>query len=266
MAATDTPPIRRTPARSLAVAVGFLTRLPTRDVSPVDDEDLRLATAWFPLVGLLVGALAGAGRWSLDAPLGPVAASIVAVAVGAAVTGAFHEDGWADTFDGLWGGWTAERRIEIMRDSRLGTYGALALLLAVLLQVSLLVALDDARHAALALMAAHTLGREAILVQITTGRPATDQGSGARVGRPLAPAAFVAVTVVALAVSAALLLPIGWSAPLAAIAAMPVAVWTLGAIARRKIGGATGDVLGATAVATILLTLASAVAVHRLGV
>lgn len=256
---------RRGPGRTLAVAVGFLTRLPTKDVSPIDDEDLRLATAWFPLVGLVVGALSGVARWVLDAPLGSVAASVVAVAVGAMATGAFHEDGWADTFDGLWGGWTPERRIEIMRDSRVGTYGALALLLVVLLQVSLLVEIPDARDAGLALVAAHLLGRTAILWQIRLSRPATDQGSGARVAARLAPRLFWSVVVMAVVVLEGLLASVHpWAAP-AAVGGALVGTLVLGAVARHKIGGVTGDVLGATAVAALTTGLATTVALLRLG-
>lgn len=246
--------------RHLAVAFGFLTRLPVPDVSPVDDDDLRLATTWFPVVGFVVGALAGLARWSLQAPLGATAASVAAVAVGIAATGAFHEDGWADTFDGLWGGWTVERRIEIMRDSRIGVYGASALLLAVLLQVSLLAALPPWR-AGLVLVAAHALGRAAILVQIRNLPAVSDQGSGATVAAPI-PGGWLAVslgitwivTFVALGV-----------ADLWAIVAAGAATWTIGAIARRRIGGATGDVLGATVVAVMLAVQATAVALTRLG-
>ncbi len=254
--------------RHLAVAFGFLTRIPVPDVSgdgatPVTDEDLRFATTWFPLVGLVIGGLGAAARWGLDAALGATAASVVAVAVTGMATGAFHEDGWADTFDGLWGGWTPERRIEIMRDSRVGTYGALALLLAVLLQVTLLAGME-AGPAALALMAAHVLGRWTILVQIRYGQPAQDQGHGAKVADPLPTRRFVAVTVVALAVAKALLDPSHPQAVAGAVLAALLTTWLFGAIARNKIAGATGDVLGATAMAGILATLTAATAVANL--
>ncbi len=255
--------------RHLAVAFGFLTRLPVPDVSgdgatPVTDDDLRLATAWFPLVGLVLGCLAGLVRWATAGLTGPLTASVLAVAAGAMLTGAFHEDGWADTFDGLWGGWTPERRIEIMRDSRVGTYGGLALVLGTLLQVSALAGIADARTAGTVVAGAHLLGRLSILVQIRTGRPATDQGSGAKVAAPLSLPVFVVVAAASL--TAFVAIAIGAAGPIGAavaLGAMLLVVWVLGAIARHKIGGATGDVLGATAYGVLLSTmvvLAAAVA------
>lgn len=242
------------------MAVGFLTRLPVPVGGDLDDDRLARATTFFPVVGAVVGSAVGVSRWSLEAALGGLGASVVAVAVGIAMTGAFHEDGWADTFDGLWGGWTPERRIEIMRDSRLGTYGAAALLLALLLQVSLAASLPPWRAAA-ALGAGHVLGRLMILVQIRLTPPVSDQGTGARVARPVPVGAFVAVSLFAVVGAAAVL---GW----ALLAAVPAALATtvlFGAIARRKVGGLTGDVLGATAMAGLLATLVAVTAVTRLG-
>ncbi|PZF79116.1 adenosylcobinamide-GDP ribazoletransferase, partial [Jiangella anatolica] len=118
----------------LRAAVAFLTRLPVGS-SPAP---LDRAGAWFPLVGLLVGSVGLGVWWVADGLAGPLVAAVAAVLATVIVTGALHEDGLADTADGLWGGSTRERRLEIMRDSRLGTYGALALAGDLLLRVAVL--------------------------------------------------------------------------------------------------------------------------------
>ncbi len=148
--------------RVLAVAFQFLTRLPVPQI-PVVDGDLRRATAAFPVVGVVVGGCAWLVFAGLHVVLGPMVAAVGAIATAVTVTGAFHEDGLADTFDGLWGGWSPEQRLTIMRDSRLGTYGAAALALMLLGQVVVLADVDVAL-AARALVAGHVLGRAAVLV------------------------------------------------------------------------------------------------------
>ncbi|MEL6701469.1 MAG: adenosylcobinamide-GDP ribazoletransferase, partial [Pseudomonadota bacterium] len=113
-------------------AIGFLTRLPLRV-----DGDAAVARGagcvWaYPIAGLVVGTVVAAILWALMAVGVPAALTAGgAVAAGLFVTGALHEDGMADTVDGLWGGWTRERRLEIMKDSRIGAYGVLALVVTV---------------------------------------------------------------------------------------------------------------------------------------
>ncbi|WP_052668004.1 adenosylcobinamide-GDP ribazoletransferase [Nitriliruptor alkaliphilus] len=241
-------------ARIVAVAFQFLTRLPVPQI-PVVDGDLRRATAAFPLVGLVVGAAVVAVRAAGEPLLGVVPATILAVAAAVAVTGAFHEDGLADTFDGLWGGWTPERRVEIMRDSRLGTYGAAALLFAISLQVSLLAALDLTTFAR-AVVAGHVLGRASVLVAVRWLPPYHDRGSGAQVADPLGP---VGSTVAAVTTGAVLAVSFGIWAPVPVLAGL-LALAALRRAARRRIGGLTGDILGAGQQLVLLTTLASAVA------
>ncbi|MDP2874707.1 MAG: adenosylcobinamide-GDP ribazoletransferase, partial [Holophaga sp.] len=112
--------------RSLIAAIRFLTRIPV----PGPDthvEDISRAVGWFPLVGAGVGA-ATAGIFIAGLKLWPApAAALLAVAAGLMLTGGFHEDGATDATDGLGGGWTRERVLEIMKDSRIGAYGAMAL-------------------------------------------------------------------------------------------------------------------------------------------
>lgn len=253
----------RQPAESLrvvAVAFQFLTRFPVPQI-PVVDGDLRRATAVFPLVGVVVGAVAVAVRAAAEPLLGVAPATVLAVAATVAVTGAFHEDGLADTFDGLWGGWTPERRVEIMRDSRLGTYGASALLVSLLLQVSLLASLPFTAFSA-AVVAGHTLGRGSVLVAVRWTPPYHDQGSGARVAEPLGPVgSSVALATMAVPVVVAF----GPWSPVPVAAGLLALAW-LGREARRRLGGLTGDLLGAGQQLVLLTTLACAVALtDRIG-
>ena len=225
--------------RSLATAVVFLTRVPVR--ADVDPEDgLRDATAWFPLVGAGVGVAAAIMFGGAHAVWGPGPAAVLAVVTAVAVTGAFHEDGLADAFDGLWGGWDPERRLAIMRDSRLGTYGAAALVLSLGLRVSLLAGLTPL-DAARALVVSHTVGRATVLPLVRWYPAARHSGQGARVADPargwgLLTAALTVLVVGAAAIGA-------WVIP--AMAVGTAAAWAMAGIADRRLGGITGDVLGA---------------------
>ncbi len=245
------------PLRILAVALQFLTRLPVPQI-PVVDGDLRRATGAFPLVGLIVGGIVLAIWATLDTLLGPVVAAVGAVGVAVAVTGAFHEDGLADTFDGLWGGWDPERRIEIMRDSRIGTYGASALILSLLARSTLL-AQADLVLAARAILLAHVVGRAAILLQIRWLPPVSDRGTGAQVADPVG---GIGVTIAGATTLATCILAVGVWTPLVLLIAI-VGTAALRRTARRRIGGLTGDVLGATQQVVLILSLATVVALDR---
>lgn len=241
---------------ALRAAAGFLTRIPVGS-RPFAGPSLDRAGAWFPLVGALVGGVGLAAWWAADALLGPWVAAVVAVLTTVILTGALHEDGLADTADGLWGGATRERRLEIMRDSRLGTYGALALGGDLLLRAAVLgsVAFTVADAARL-LLAGHVLGRAAPLVLSALLPPARADGQGQRLGRlGVVDAAVATVTVLVVAVATA-----GWWAPVL-MAAAAVPVLGLRRAARRRIGGVTGDVLGAS---VALTNLAVAIAVAAL--
>lgn len=239
---------------ALRAAVVFLTRLPVGS-APVD-AGLSRAGAWFPLVGALVGGIGLATWWAADLLVGSFAAAVVAVLATVVVTGALHEDGLADTADGLWGGATRERRLEIMRDSRLGTYGALVLAGDLLLRVALLASASGLADAARILLAGHVLGRAAPLVLSAWLPSARADGQGPRLGRlGVVDAVVAAATVLVVAVATA-----GWWAPVL-LAAAAVPVLGLRRAARRRIGGVTGDVLGAS---VALTNLAVAIAVAAL--
>lgn len=238
------------PVRLLVVAVRFLTRVPVPEPT-FHDGDLRRATAAFPLVGALVAAC-GIAVYALTEPLwGVVVAVVVATAVEVGVTGAFHEDGLADVADGLWGGWTVTDRLRIMRDSRLGTYGTVALVGVLALRVALLAGVDPAWFWR-ATLAGHVTGRASILVMVRLLPPADTGGSGAAVSEPTGP---VGLLVGAITVVATCLLALGawWWVPFVAAVA-PIALTTV--LYRRRLGGVTGDALGATVQLTHLAVLA----------
>ena len=242
---------------SLRRAWAFLTRLPG-GAHPRDDRELGRSVPWFPVVGAVIGGLSGAVYWALHGPLGAPIAAVLAVAASAAVTGGFHEDGLADTADAL-GGATRPRRLEIMKDSRVGTFGVLALVLSTLVRVfavSSLAPLDGL----VALVVAHMLGRTTAVAVMGIAPAAAGTGLGHSYTAHR-PQVWTAVAVViSSAIAASLGLP--GAVSLAAAAAGAVLV---GVVAWRAIGGTTGDVLGAieqVAEMAVLVSAASLAATH----
>jgi adenosylcobinamide-GDP ribazoletransferase len=222
----------------VAEALALLTRLPLRARML---RGGRAAWAW-PLAGLAVavlGALTGTLAHALSLPA-PLAAGLV-LAVLAAATGALHEDGLADCADGFWGGAEPARRLEIMRDSRVGSFGVIALVLAVGLRWSALTVLIEAHWLTGPLIAAAALSRAPMAVLAALLPHARGDGLARSVGRPTGETALLAVAVAFfLAVITA-----GWAA-LAAAFWVTLAGIGIAALARDRIGGQTGDVLGAT--------------------
>jgi adenosylcobinamide-GDP ribazoletransferase len=233
------------------VAASLLTRLPV----PVDHAaaGARAAAAgWaWPLVGAALGALAGGALAGAQAAgVAGLAAAATALAVQLWSTGALHEDGLADCADGWGGGFTPERRLEIMRDSRVGAYGAAALTLALLARAGMLATLSGWAAVA-ALAAAGAVSRAALPAMMRAAPAARPGGLAASVGRPAA--ATVALAVASGALLAALLC--GWAGLAALVAAAAAAAATL-ALSRRMVGGVTGDALGAAQVMGEIAALA----------
>lgn len=245
--------------RAVLVAFGFLTRIPVPSLAWRDD-DLRRALPAFPLVGLVVGGLAALVYWGAWQVLPPTPAAVLAVAVAVAITGAFHEDGLADVFDGFFGGYTPDRRLAIMHDSRIGTFGGAALVCSLLLRVSLLASLSPADGVA-ALVGGHVLGRGAILLAGPVSRPADPHSSGAAVAEPAGRVGLAVGALVTLLPVGLLLGPVVW-VPVA-VAVVVTLSWV--ALAGHKVGGITGDVLGATNQLVHLATMACVVGLVRAG-
>lgn len=244
--------------QDLKVATVFLTRLPVRVEGTLGMRDLGRAVHLFPIVGALVGCVGGAA-FALGAALGLPATpcAILALAGTALLTGALHEDGLADTADGLGAGTDRERALAIMRDSRIGTFGTLALLLTVLARLGAVAALGEAGGAAqavAALVAAGAGSRAAMPVVMLLQPGARATGLAAEAGRPGAVRAWGAVPVAAAV--ALLVLPAG--AVLAAGLAAALVAGTAATALGRRLGGCTGDTLGAVqqlAEVAFLLTL-----------
>lgn len=213
--------------------------------------------AAFPIIGAALGLAAGL-VYGLASWLGLAAwpAALLALAAPILLTGALHEDGLADTADGLGGGRSAERRLEIMRDSRTGAFGVLALLLSVTLRAGALAAIAPGWAAIGALVAAGAWSRALLPVLPRVLPPARPDGLGAGAGTPDERTASIALGLG----GAALLLGLGFGGGLVALAVSAAAVWGLVVAARRAIGGHTGDILGAAqqiAEAAVLLAAAA---------
>lgn len=245
--------------RLLAAATRLLTRIPVPGDAAADGPLLPRARAVFPLVGAAVAGVGVGVRAALEAPLGRPAATVAAVLTTVAVTGAFHEDGLADTADGLWGGHDPETRLRIMRDSRLGTYGVVAVVGVLALETALLAAVDLSGFAR-ATLAAHSTGRAASAAVVCVLEPARGSGLGAAAAGDRRAAAVAALLAAAITVAA-----VGPWAPLV-LAVAVLAAATVAAAAHRRIGGYTGDVLGATTRLVTTAVIAVVVALTRRGV
>ncbi len=237
-----------------AICVRFYSRLPVPRLPGEGDihalPDFRVVPRAVPLAALVIGLPAalvvlGAGSASLH-PMLVAALGITTLVVS---TGAFHEDGLGDSADGLFGGHTPERRLEIMKDSRVGSFGAVAIALALLLRVTALgsiVAAAGGWVAASTLLVAAMASRAAGVRLLACESPARTGGASAAVGRPSSATAWIAI---GLAATLGLGLTLAAKAPpnglLLALALSALATLGLARLARRLIGGQTGDVVGA---------------------
>jgi adenosylcobinamide-GDP ribazoletransferase len=235
----------------LIAAFMLLTRLPVGRLGSGASDLARCIWA-FPAVGLAIGLIGGLAYWplhELGVP-GWLAASWAFVAV-LIVTGAVHEDGLADTADGFGGGKTRESKLEIMRDSRIGSYGAAALGLSLLIRIGALAALDRPHLVLTALVVAAMAGRGGMIVPLLILSPARADGMAAGMGAIPRSSAALGLGLVGLALL--FLLPIGGA--FAVAIASVAAAFALTQLARVQIGGHTGDVLGAAEVIVECVTL-----------
>ena len=242
---------------SLRRAWAFLTRLPG-GAHPETDRELGRSVPWFPAVGAVVGSVSGGVYWALHGPLGGTLAAVLAVAAGVIATGGLHEDGLADTADSL-GGITRSQRLEIMKDSRVGVFGVLALVLSTLVRVFAVASLEPL-DGLVALLVAHMLGRAmaVALMGVVPAAAGTGLGHGYTAHMPRV---WTAVAVIVSAAAAAGLGPVG----AVSLTAATAAIAAVGLLARRAFGGITGDVLGAieqVGEMAVLVSAAGMVAVH----
>jgi adenosylcobinamide-GDP ribazoletransferase len=238
------------PLRGLRAAFVFLTRLPVGGF-PYRDADWRWSGAHFPLVGAALGA-AMALAWLAARPLGPLPAGCVALAASMLLTGGFHEDGLADTADALGGAYTRERILEILKDSRIGAFGAMALAITIALRLALLAELCRAGDTAVvvALVVSQALSRlpPIWLMALLPYATSDSRTKSRQVNRAGLPQALVAAAWCALLLGA--LIRAGAPLDLATVATLALAAAATATLCgwrfHRRLGGVTGDFLGAT--------------------
>jgi adenosylcobinamide-GDP ribazoletransferase len=228
--------------RSMRAAMAFLTVIPlATDQSGEGAAGERLGRAYFPAVGALLGLLAGLAFALLAAATSPLLAAVGAMAVMAVLTGALHLDGLADAADGLFGGGNIARRLEVMRDSRVGSFGLVTVVLVLVGDIAALASVSPPR-AIVALVIAGAVSRWALLLVIATVPYVRQAGLGVAAGGPHRPFDLVLGSAIT-----AIVCLLDWRRATAAILVAVLIALVVGVIARRRIGGATGDVYGATA-------------------
>lgn len=244
--------------RLFFIALQFFTRLPIPRWIGFEPDWLQHASRYFPLAGLVVAAISSAvyllASWCLPSAV----AVLLAVAAGIYLTGAFHEDGFADMCDGFGGGYTRERVLEIMKDSRIGAYGAIGILCLLAIKCIALVSLPPATVVA-TLLIAHPLSRLAAVSLIWCMDYARDEGKAKPMAQSMSTGEFIIATVCGMLplVACGVLGLFTWSALLTGVLLAAGAAWWLGRQCQRRIGGYTGDCLGAVQqVAEVLIYLA----------
>ena len=244
-------------AEELKAGIVFCTRLPLLPATPLARNSLSRAAWAFPVAGILVG-LSGAIAYGIVHRLGlpPLPAAALSVAATMLATGCLHEDGLADTADGFGGGHTREQKLDIMRDSRIGTYGVCALAMSLLLRVGALASLPSAHAVVWALIASHAAARATMPVLMLLLPPARSDGLSFDAGKPAGEAVAAAAVIGFLILAICLHLGHGLLALIVLAAIVALVAW----LATRQIGGQTGDVMGAleqaSEIAVLLVALA----------
>ena len=236
------------PFAAFLVALRFLTQLPVPFVRRLDPPPLKDSMAMFPVVGAVIGAItAMALILSNLAALPDLFCGLFALAVGALVTGAFHEDGLADMADGFGGGQSREDRLEIMKDSRIGTYGTLTLCLTLVARAALLTALLDLPPLTITVLlaGAAAFSRAMVVDLLWATRPARSDGLSVLAGRPGRYTTLAALAIGGVGAGAGASLTLAPAAGVLALVAAGLVLAMVRALAMRKIGGQTGDVCGA---------------------
>jgi adenosylcobinamide-GDP ribazoletransferase len=241
----------------IKTGLAFLTRLPLVTDTPSTGADIARASWTFPVIGAGIGAI-GALAYAIAHGLGlhPFVCGTLAVGATLLITGALHEDGLADTADGFGGGGTREKKLEIMRDSRVGTYGAAALILSILLRAGAIASLAEPALAAAALIAANAGARAAMPVFMRGVGRARPDGLSAEAGAPPQGSASIAI-LIGLAIVWACL---GFGAMLLSLVLVAAALVLMAWLSTSQVGGQTGDVLGGVEQASEVLILLIAAA------
>jgi adenosylcobinamide-GDP ribazoletransferase len=228
-------------AADIAAALLFSTRLPLRSAAAITGADIARASWALPVAGAVVGLMAAVVYWlARGTGLPPLVAAALTVAASLLATGCLHEDGLADVADSF-GAATRERKLEIMRDSRIGTYGVCALFMSLLLRTAALATIADPALAAPVLVAAHMAARSPMALFMRLVPPARADGLSVGVGAPPRASAIAALVIGVVALGIGL----GPMAGVFAIVLLAAEFAFLRWLCMRQIGGQTGDVLGA---------------------
>ena len=241
MAASDPSDGKFNLLKDIYLSVVFLTRLPAPGWPEAAARKLSTGMWAFPVAGVLVATIAGLVYAIGDAIGLPVYISALFAVVGLIIaTGGLHEDGLSDLADGIWGGADPARRLEIMSDSRIGAYGAIALIVSVVGRAAAIAAIAEPLFVFGALVASTAVSRAMIPAMMAFGAPAKSDGLGTRAGTP--DAVNWSMALLLAAAIAAIAAPAGW---LTCLIAAAVGAALIAWFARRNLGGYTGDVLGA---------------------
>lgn len=230
------------------VALQFFTRLPVPEIRDFSNDMLNASARYFPLVGIVVGIISALSLW-LAAQVFPMPiAALIAIAVSILVTGAFHEDGLADTFDALGGAIPRERALVIMKDSRIGTYGAVALVLSQLLrwQALVILPLDIAVIGLIAAHAAARGGAVSLMASLPYVRD-TDDSKSKPIAQDLSGAALLIALLLGVLpaiIFSIVYLPILWMLMIAGLLAVMTVRFYCVYWFKKRLGGYTGDTLG----------------------
>ena len=225
--------------RLFFTALMFFTRIPCARWAGSSEDDLNRASRYFPLVGVIVGLVAALVYLAAKLVFPQEVAVLASIAATLWLTGAFHEDGLADASDGLGGGWEKEQVLTIMQDSRLGSYGALAMIMALLTKFQTLAHLTPAMIPAI-LIAGHAFSRFCAVLVISTQQYVRSNGKAKPLATRLSKSGLAVAAVGGLA-------PLALLSPYLLWALVPVAlVWLwFSRMLKRRLGGYTGDCLGA---------------------
>ena len=244
--------------RLFFIAVQFFTRVPIPNWVGFEPAWLHQCARYFPAVGLAVGAVAALVLWGAAQLFALPVAVLLSMAATLVLTGGFHEDGWADSCDGLGGHVSRERALEIMKDSRIGAYGAMGLVLMLGLKAATLASLPLGWGCA-ALLIGHTASRSAstALIRFLPYAGDIEHAKAKPLAQHISNAGCVVACVwpVPLAAALALWQPLWWVPAAGSLLLAVVGGWACARWLRRRLGGVTGDTLGATQQITELLIL-----------
>lgn len=227
------------------LTVQFMTRLPVPVASAYTPERFAAGIRYYPAVGILIGAIAAAIYFAALQVFAPLIAVLLSTVCALLFTGAFHEDGLADTFDGIGGGTTAEHALEIMKDSRIGVFGMLALSLVLATKVTAITMLTPSA-ALIVLVAGHGLSRLSSVIVIASSRYLRFEGTGKPTAEGIGAIGLTVALLTGLFCLALLYLMLSPVASFCALAGLVSGHILIRLFFERKLGGYTGDCLGAT--------------------